>query len=132
MKTMNAPSQLAQSVPSVCSSVRVRPAVFSRNTDRHATTPPKPLLEPLITRKELCAVLRVHHDTVRRWELSGKLMPVSLTGQTVRYRLADAQQLLTEARQRRTKKTGPKPKAASPAQPTTNNSTPCPSLSGTR
>jgi predicted site-specific integrase-resolvase len=64
----------------------------------------------LVTRKELCALLRLHPASIRRLEKAGKLKAYHLSSKCARYHAADVDRLLTEASQRVTTKPGPKPK----------------------
>jgi len=72
-----------------------------------ASAPP---LDAYVTRREVCAALSLHHDTLRRWGIEGKLVPVVFTGQCLRYLRTDVETLIRESRFCRRKKPGPKPK----------------------
>jgi excisionase family DNA binding protein len=67
----------------------------------------------MLDRNEVCTLLNVHRDTLRRWESSGRLQGFVLSGKCVRYRRADLEALLEEARHARHEKRGPKPKRPS-------------------
>jgi hypothetical protein len=79
------------------------------------------MIEQHITRAELCARLKVHPNTCRRWELAGKLTPCGIVGGFVRYREAEVQSLLREMSRNQHRKPGPKPKH-SPAMSTASPS----------
>lgn len=51
----------------------------------------------LLTRKEVADALRVHPDTVRRYEQAGKLAGVHLNARNVRYRQIDVDALINQA-----------------------------------
>lgn len=68
------------------------------------------MIETLLTRKELCERLRIHPETARRWQRSGRLGGISLTANCVRYRASEVERLLTEAQHSGRKKPGPKPR----------------------
>jgi excisionase family DNA binding protein len=49
-------------------------------------------LQPLLTDRDVAAVLAVRPDTVRRWAASGLLPSVRLGGRLLRFRAEDVQQ----------------------------------------
>lgn len=49
--------------------------------------------EPLLTVREVSALLKVSRRTLERWEKAGKLTPVRIQG-NVRYRTADVRDLI--------------------------------------
>jgi predicted site-specific integrase-resolvase len=53
--------------------------------------------EKLLTRPELAELFSVSIATIHRWERAGKLKPVRLSANVVRYLPAQVQQLLAEA-----------------------------------
>jgi excisionase family DNA binding protein len=69
---------------------------------------------PLLTRQEVCRILRVHRDTLRRWNLSGKLRAVRIGSRGLRYRSEDLAQVLRSYDIDNPSKTGPKPRRSAP------------------
>jgi hypothetical protein len=101
-------------MPSLVSSVCASPFVSKNNTLPRAnavpsSTPSRPALERYVTRKEVCAALNLHHDSLRRWALQGKLVPVVFGGRWLRYRVSDVEELIRATRYSR-KRPGPKPR----------------------
>ena len=109
MKSRPIPPRPALPVRSVALSVCVSPPVFNGNATS-GDNQPLPL-DRFVTRAQLCAALKIHRQTVRRWTQGGKL-PTYAVGRCLRYRIADVEQLLREAQYTRRKKPGPKPKAS--------------------
>jgi len=50
----------------------------------------------LLTRKEVCKILRVSYPTLKRWADSGVISSIKIGG-TVRYEKAEIQRLLTNS-----------------------------------
>jgi excisionase family DNA binding protein len=65
----------------------------------------------LLTTRDVCDRLRVHRDSLRRWEAAGRIRPIRIAPHTVRYRPEDVERLLDEASRALRQKPGPKPKA---------------------
>jgi excisionase family DNA binding protein len=53
-----------------------------------------PLNEKLLTRREVADALAVKEQTISKWAMTGKHLPVVRIGRTVRYRAADVQALM--------------------------------------
>lgn len=54
--------------------------------------------EPLMTAKEVAALLRVSAQTVSRWADEGNLSPVTLPGRVLRFRRVDIEAMLDPER----------------------------------
>lgn len=74
------------------------------------TAPPTPSVLRLLTQAEVCALLKVHRDTLWRWNRSGRLPAVSLGVRSVRYHEADVSRLLRFYQPESPSKRGPKRK----------------------
>lgn len=57
---------------------------------------PEPL--DLLTRKDAAQLLKVHTETVKRWQRTGRLKAYVLSATVVRYSRADVEQLLAGSR----------------------------------
>ena len=53
-------------------------------------------MKPLMTRTDVCDLLKVSHDTVRRYEQRGLLPVVVLSKHTVRYRTEDVEKFISD------------------------------------
>lgn len=51
----------------------------------------------LISRREAAAMLGVHPGTIKRYEASGKLVPIRLTDRNTRYSLSGIQKLISDS-----------------------------------
>ena len=60
----------------------------------HETPTRRP--EALLTRRDVCEILKVSHDTVRRYEQRGQLPCIALSKHTIRYRNEDVQKLIED------------------------------------
>ncbi len=70
----------------------------------------------LLTSREVCGILRVHRDTLRRWHLSGRLNALKVGPGAIRYQADDVSLMLRACEGRAASKPGPKPKTRSVAQ----------------
>jgi predicted site-specific integrase-resolvase len=69
------------------------------------------MLQKLISRSEVCAMLGICRDTARLWALSGKLKSYNITDNVTRYELAEVERVLRESLRSPRRKPGPKNKA---------------------
>lgn len=53
--------------------------------------------EPLLSRQDVTARLNVSKRTIQRWELRGKLTPIKLDDQIVRYSALEVEALITNS-----------------------------------
>lgn len=68
------------------------------------------MIDQYITRAELSAKLKVHANTLRRWERSGKLTAFGIAGGNVRYSEADVNRVLREISRDMRARPGPNPR----------------------
>ena len=55
---------------------------------------PTQITERLLTMKEVTEILNVSHDSLRRWDKSGKLIPLRTPGGQRRYKQSEIEKLL--------------------------------------
>lgn len=70
------------------------------------------MLDSFISRSEFCKKLNIHPASARRWELNGKLTPVTVTDGCVRYSVREVARLIEDAQVNPKRRPGPKPKAS--------------------
>lgn len=66
--------------------------VSQERLPREGSSSPGQALQPLLTDRDVAAVLAVRPDTVRRWAARGSLPSVRLGGRLLRFRAEDVQQ----------------------------------------
>ena len=54
--------------------------------------------DPLISRKQLAAILGVNEITIFQWDSAGKGVPMTRLGRLVRYRASDVEEWLKDQR----------------------------------